>query len=833
MKRANINLDGIVSTMLVFAAISLAIILPIKYMGQVTIMDLNETNMSPVINQIPTIIFEEDGYNDSIKLKTYVTDNDTNLSDLRTEFTTDNIKITITDNTTLSLNITAAANWNGIENVNLTIRDPEGHETNSSFLVNVSPVYDGFDFNITNPKNNAIFNLYETINFTSSLYNPDNANITYLWNLSKITATTLNTTYSFDKEGNLTISLTLNDSITKLTKYINITVEDQIPPKIIQIKYRSLVYTNESQTITVNFTDHNDIDEAKIYIEGKTQLPSFGSNKTYTWVISPLSMGEKKFFVIAKDVKNNSFTSDEYNFTVFRCIERWECDEWSSCQEGIKYKIRHCEEQHHCGTDQDKPSEVSYCPGYSPPDNTAGSGNLGTKPSEYAVTYLILKINKGNYYEINIKRENIPITGIKITAKEEITNLNLEVKALTNKPEHIDSAPNKVYKYLEISKDRNVNITNNEIKFKVEKTWLTSNNISKNSVRLMHYTDSWNELNTILSREDSHYAHYTAFTPSFSYFAITGNATFQKTLAPKKTIVEIQAPASVKTQDIPEETKKVLETFSQTDNKTSTKDIKKDLTGSSILEFPESILKLDKKSIGWLAVGFVALINIIIITSYVILHRYHQNLELNARNKFDAKLVQFRTENIKERHEPKLKFEKATNALKNYTTSLSSGIIKNFNAFLSFSKDAYGNLKKNFEDYKFKIDRIGKYKEIQQQQNYILQIKLKHKKKAREIYFNKKAEQREKETLKKLRKGIYMQERIRKEHLNEQREEIEKAKIIKKKEERSLKKIKPVKTVPKDKFSFRNLKIKIKTNEKELNDISNRLNDLKKKLGKI
>jgi hypothetical protein len=91
--------------------------------------------------------------------------------------------------------------------------------------------------------------------------------------------------------------------------------------------------------------------------------------------------------------------------------------------------------------------------------------------------------------------------------------------------------PGEVYKYLNIwvgnsgFGDSN-NIVNAVINFKVEKTWIQDKNIDKSSIILNRYSDKkWNQLSTNLSGEDDKYLYFTAKTPGFSPFAITGKTT--------------------------------------------------------------------------------------------------------------------------------------------------------------------------------------------------------------------------------------------------------------------------------------------------------------------
>jgi PGF-pre-PGF domain-containing protein len=69
-------------------------------------------------------------------------------------------------------------------------------------------------------------------------------------------------------------------------------------------------------------------------------------------------------------------------------------------------------------------------------------------------------------------------------------------------------------------------IENAVICFKVAKSWLQEKGIDQASIALNRYNDKkWNELPAALLREDDKYLYFTANTPGFSPFAITGKPT--------------------------------------------------------------------------------------------------------------------------------------------------------------------------------------------------------------------------------------------------------------------------------------------------------------------
>jgi PGF-pre-PGF domain-containing protein len=84
------------------------------------------------------------------------------------------------------------------------------------------------------------------------------------------------------------------------------------------------------------------------------------------------------------------------------------------------------------------------------------------------------------------------------------------------------------------------NIENAVVSFKVEKSWIQDKNIDQSSITLNRYNDTkWDSLSTNLSGDDETYLYFTAETPAFSHFTITGKP------AAKETVDETQSESSI------------------------------------------------------------------------------------------------------------------------------------------------------------------------------------------------------------------------------------------------------------------------------------------------
>ncbi|RXA20981.1 PGF-pre-PGF domain-containing protein [Methanosarcina sp. MSH10X1] len=111
-----------------------------------------------------------------------------------------------------------------------------------------------------------------------------------------------------------------------------------------------------------------------------------------------------------------------------------------------------------------------------------------------------------------------------------------------------DTPEDEVYGYLNIwvgnsARGIESNLENAVIHFRVEKSWIEENDIDQASIVLNRYNDSkWNPLSTGLSGEDDRYLYFTAETPGFSPFAITGKT--------KASLTEIQSESGT---EVPEQ----------------------------------------------------------------------------------------------------------------------------------------------------------------------------------------------------------------------------------------------------------------------------------------
>ncbi|MDQ1276854.1 MAG: PGF-pre-PGF protein [Euryarchaeota archaeon] len=139
-------------------------------------------------------------------------------------------------------------------------------------------------------------------------------------------------------------------------------------------------------------------------------------------------------------------------------------------------------------------------------------------------------ITNGKNVKFDFTKNATAVAYISFDSKKTAGKTTTIIEMLKNKSVLTPDAPEgEIYNYLNIwvgnggyGNDEN-NLENASICFRVEKSWAEDQNIDQNSIALNRYSDKkWNELPTTLLGEDDKYLYFTAKTPGFSPFSITG-----------------------------------------------------------------------------------------------------------------------------------------------------------------------------------------------------------------------------------------------------------------------------------------------------------------------
>jgi len=132
--------------------------------------------------------------------------------------------------------------------------------------------------------------------------------------------------------------------------------------------------------------------------------------------------------------------------------------------------------------------------------------------------------------------EDHGVLDITIGVNSAANSVQVSVQKLAGKPATVtQDVSGTAYRYLEISKSGllDTNVKDAKVRFQVEKSWVTENNIDVGSIALNRYSGgAWGELATTLVTSDETTYTFEADTPGFSTFAITGEPVAAEGTAP-------------------------------------------------------------------------------------------------------------------------------------------------------------------------------------------------------------------------------------------------------------------------------------------------------------
>ena len=125
--------------------------------------------------------------------------------------------------------------------------------------------------------------------------------------------------------------------------------------------------------------------------------------------------------------------------------------------------------------------------------------------------------------KINVTETDSHVVGLEISVRETVTSVKILISSNVGAPpKEVDA---RVYSYIEIEKENlnNEEIENVKIKFKVNRSWIRSNELNPEFVSLYRFSSNrWDRLSTTLMSVDKESYVYEAITPGFSTFAIAG-----------------------------------------------------------------------------------------------------------------------------------------------------------------------------------------------------------------------------------------------------------------------------------------------------------------------
>ncbi len=416
---------------------------------------------------------------------------------------------------------------------------------------------------------------------TNKVYiNVDGSNVT---NSATITTTKVSYTLSTVSTGSHTVNVTVSDNASHIGYYnwsftVSTSTDDEddaggggglLPPAdaapvISDISFSPTTVTSSDMiTITATVTDDNGLESVDVYFDDGTldskTMTAEDNSSIYTATIGPFSGGKNIIFYInAVDNAPQTSTSTNHSFNIqdneqptitiispednaiitdtTPIISAIYTDNGGIDSENIILKIDGKDVTEKTSITN---SKIKYTPttalSYSThtvtlkvSDNSNNTAQLSWSFTIQAETQkinkTIAKIEQGETQKINLQSYDTAIEYISITAAETMENISLSLTTTLEQPSTVNKPDETVYLYLLINAGAiEKMISEAVISFKIEQSWFSNSEISKDSVTLMHHRNgTWQKLSTTKTDEDDSHVYFEAVTPGFSTFAITG-----------------------------------------------------------------------------------------------------------------------------------------------------------------------------------------------------------------------------------------------------------------------------------------------------------------------
>jgi PGF-pre-PGF domain-containing protein len=188
--------------------------------------------------------------------------------------------------------------------------------------------------------------------------------------------------------------------------------------------------------------------------------------------------------------------------------------------------------------------------------SSGGGGGGGGGTSGEAYENIILKekhdlyIYKDKTTSYRFAGQDNPIECVNITGNVNAGEITASVEVLRNTSRLLNQSPpgiafRNVNIWIGTSGFASLqNIKSATINFKIDKEWLEKNNIAASSIKLMRYSNKWNDLPTRQIESTEKEIHYQAGTEGFQFFAITG----ETSALPSAGIAGQEKPGAKETQ---------------------------------------------------------------------------------------------------------------------------------------------------------------------------------------------------------------------------------------------------------------------------------------------
>ena len=332
---------------------------------------------------------------------------------------------------------------------------------------------------------------YDTSNFTLS---NSSTNFTYSI-ITYINGTNNENIYALDESGNINytnISYTVSDTISG--------------PRLVNLLYTSSLDQGETQVVTGYLVNSLPISTATFTVDDTNYTMTNNTYYNFTYSFTTDTCAETNFTIWSNDSAGQSYTNTT-SFTVTECCGNTVCDSSEDCSS--------CSED--CGAcSTSSTSSSSGSGGGGGGGSSSGESSRAIKSFESA--------NPQDTLTFNIPSTLIPISDLEVYVNRELSNIKITVESLVSQPSEVTTPDGVVYDFIQITLSNfdNDDLESIDLSFEVPKTWVEENNIDYKTIIMQRYNNGWEELETSGAGSSEDYYQYTAESPGFSYFVITG-----------------------------------------------------------------------------------------------------------------------------------------------------------------------------------------------------------------------------------------------------------------------------------------------------------------------
>ncbi|WP_269851005.1 PGF-pre-PGF domain-containing protein [Methanosarcina horonobensis] len=185
------------------------------------------------------------------------------------------------------------------------------------------------------------------------------------------------------------------------------------------------------------------------------------------------------------------------------------------------------------GTFDYLPLKIIPTPHKSSANYIPSSGNSGVTGVDSAQK----RVAAGTPTSFNFNNPVSGILGLSFTSQQYSGNVIVRIEVLGEGASG-EAPEGEVYRLMNILVgnerfESGNNVNGASINFRVSKSWIEENNIDVSTIAMNRFhNDEWNALPTEMTGEDEEYYYFTAETPGFSRYAITGDKLGTQTITP-------------------------------------------------------------------------------------------------------------------------------------------------------------------------------------------------------------------------------------------------------------------------------------------------------------